>query len=519
MEMVKAVSIPGESLDLKLLKIADRVFRISKKYSWVGIYLIEGRELVLHAWRGPGETDHQRIKLGKGICGAAAVLGETIIVPDVSKDSRYLDCFGSTKSEIVVPIKSGEGHVIGEIDIDSDQPNVFDCEDAQFLEEIASLLALILTQTVAPLPVGEQADSMPGARKLSAAHIELLAFRELMAIAASSFDVEEVLDKVVYIAHDLMGYELAAIFEYDPIKNVLLLRKRKGFDESGTQLTTFRPEKNGIVGRVFATGQPALVKDVSKDKDYIKAMPDVKSALSVPIVYQKKTIGVLDVESFKLDGFSNYDMQLMCVLADQAGQAMQIYKLHDRVKAGYQSVLECLANCVDARDPYSSGHSLRVAYYASQMGYCLGLGSNDLQSLHDASLLHDIGKIAVPDAILMKLDKLTDEEYDQIKRHTLHAVKILAPAPSLVDLFQIIYHHHERFDGSGYPDGIAGEKIPLGSRIIAVADAFDAMTSERAYRSALPRDAVISRLENGAGTQFDPEIVSSFVNLLRSSKR
>lgn len=175
--------------------------------------------------------------------------------------------------------------------------------------------------------------------------------------------------------------------------------------------------------------------------------------------------------------------------------------------------LRALSAAVDARDHYTALHSMHVADYARAIGYRLGM-RDELQMLEQAGLLHDIGKVGVPDHVLLKPTNLTDEEYETVKRHAADGASIVGTVPSLAGVVDVIRHHHERWDGAGYPDALAGDVIPLASRILAVADAFDAMTTDRPYRAALDISLARAALLEGRGTQFDPAACDALVALL-----
>lgn len=169
----------------------------------------------------------------------------------------------------------------------------------------------------------------------------------------------------------------------------------------------------------------------------------------------------------------------------------------------------------EAKDPYVRGHSKRVTRCAAEISKELGLSEKEQRIIERAGILHDIGKIGISENILGKPGKLNEEEWVIIKKHPQRAVEILEPLRFLIREKEIICHHHERFDGDGYPDGLKGEEIPLGARIMAVADTFDAMNSERPYRKPLPEDVIIAELEKGLGTQLDPHVVITFLGLLK----
>lgn len=177
-----------------------------------------------------------------------------------------------------------------------------------------------------------------------------------------------------------------------------------------------------------------------------------------------------------------------------------------------------IANIIDARDNYTKGHSTRVADYTALLAYKLGMNKNEIEDIHSIALLHDIGKLGIPDSILNKPGKLTNEEYQVMKNHTVIGGNILKDMSMLKDIDLGAKYHHERYDGKGYPDGLKGEQIPYIARIISVADAFDAMTSDRVYRKHLDSIIVINELEKGKSTQFDPVIADAMLSLIKSEK-
>lgn len=192
---------------------------------------------------------------------------------------------------------------------------------------------------------------------------------------------------------------------------------------------------------------------------------------------------------------------------------------NEQLKEAYYGTIESLRLAVDAKDSYTRNHSDRVSYYSVMIGKQLGLSDADLEVLKQGALFHDVGKIGIPDAILQKPGKLTDEEYDDIKNHPSIGAKILAPAKIFADLIPMVLNHHERFDGKGYPVGLAGEDIPLMARIVCVADSFDAMTSDRSYRPRFTVIAALEEIEKCKGAQFDPLVVDAFMIALRENKQ
>ena len=194
----------------------------------------------------------------------------------------------------------------------------------------------------------------------------------------------------------------------------------------------------------------------------------------------------------------------------------ELSETNQKLEKAYMESIETLRYTVEAKDPYTKGHSDRVAQYSVLIGKKMGLSEEEQKTLLIGGLFHDIGKIGVPDTILRKPDRLTDEEYSEIKNHPSIGAHILAPATIFQEIIPIVKHHHERFDGRGYPSQLQGENIPVFARIAAIADTFDAMTSKRTYRDALPLETVISEIERCKGTQFDPKIADVFLDILRN---
>lgn len=204
---------------------------------------------------------------------------------------------------------------------------------------------------------------------------------------------------------------------------------------------------------------------------------------------------------------------------------LNLLQLNTQLVITKESLLEAnlntvrtLVSTIEVKDPYTKGHCERVTEYTIKIAYKLKLPNEKKEVLKTAASIHDIGKLQVKDKILNKSTSLDDEEWKSVKEHPENAVELLTFLDFLGEEKNIILHHHERFDGEGYPEGLKGEEIPLGARIISVADSFDAMNSARAYREALPRNKIITELKEGKGSQFDPEIVNAFLEIIEDGK-
>ena len=194
----------------------------------------------------------------------------------------------------------------------------------------------------------------------------------------------------------------------------------------------------------------------------------------------------------------------------------KLSKKNEQIERMTTQSITTFANALDAKDPYTEGHSERVSAYSTRLARELGLSEEEIDNIRLVALLHDIGKIGVPDSVLKKPGRLTDEEFGMMKQHTVVGSEIIKDINSIPGVVIGARYHHERYDGRGYPDGLKGEEIPFIARIIAVADAFDAMTSNRIYRKHLSTEQVLSELEKGAGSQFDPTIANLLVDMLKS---
>ena len=236
------------------------------------------------------------------------------------------------------------------------------------------------------------------------------------------------------------------------------------------------------------------------------------------------TIRRLDIQGY-CEKSDKFDQLLLLIESGikSISQMNEIKKINDELKNTYEMLekaylesIETLRYTVEAKDTYTRGHSDRVSEFSVLIGKQIGLSDNDMKTLQIGGLFHDIGKIGVPDTILQKESKLTDDEYSEIKNHPSIGAHILSTATIFKDIIPIVKHHHERYDGRGYPGQLKGEEIPYLARIAAIADSFDAMTSKRTYRDALPIETVIAEFERWKGTQFDPSLTDVFLDILRN---
>jgi putative nucleotidyltransferase with HDIG domain len=242
----------------------------------------------------------------------------------------------------------------------------------------------------------------------------------------------------------------------------------------------------------------------------------VRSVMCVPLRTTDEILGALYVDSLSTAGkFTDADLELLAALGNQAGVALHRVRLMGDLERLLIDAIRAIAATIDAKDGYTHRHSERVAALSRRIAIEIGLNADEQQTAQLAALLHDVGKIAVPDSILNKAERLTPEEFDEMKQHPVHGARILAniQSPSVTAVLPGVKYHHERWDGGGYPDGLRGDRIPLLGRLLGVADFFDALTSARAYRPAISADEAIDLIRKGSGTHFDPRIADAVLRL------
>lgn len=279
---------------------------------------------------------------------------------------------------------------------------------------------------------------------------------------------------------------------------------------------------------VISTGRTIVEEDLKEHSNFLEdevlLTQRVRCSVRAPLISKGKTIGALNIGSEFPGVYKQREIDLIAEVARKIGPAVEnalVYAaINERLSNAlvqldnnFSATLNALAVLLDKRDAGTKGHSLRVVRYASVLAERLGLSGKELEDIRLGSLLHDIGKIGIPDAILFKPGKLSNEEWVVMKTHPQLGAEMVARIEFLSPAEPIVLHHHEWFNGNGYPDRLAGEKIPLGARIFAIADAFDAMTSDRPYRRALDMDRAIDELEKCRATQFCPECMETFMNI------
>jgi HD-GYP domain-containing protein (c-di-GMP phosphodiesterase class II) len=274
----------------------------------------------------------------------------------------------------------------------------------------------------------------------------------------------------------------------------------------------------GIAGRILKDNVAMLSLDATKDERFSShqsvQLQSIRAVMCAPMGSITRVWGVCYADNVATDRtFADEELDFMAAVARQAGSRMENLFLLDEQKRSLESFIRTLSASIGARDDMTAGHSGRVGAYASGIAKSMGLGPSETRLIYYAGLLHDYGKIGTRDDVLLKPSELTAEEYEHIKEHPLHTFRILSKIrfpEDLAEIPRVAAAHHERWDGNGYPHGLRGEDIPLGSRIVAVADAYDALAEERVYREPLPPDEALAAITARSGTYFDPIVVEAF---------
>lgn len=363
---------------------------------------------------------------------------------------------------------------------------------------LASLLSCLANQELEKKSLGREA---------LVKYKEITLLYDLAEKLTASLDPAEIAQLVIDEAKRLIEADNTS---------VMLVNEENGMLEviasSGKELHPGEGLKTGagIAGSVVLSGRAEIINDIPSDLRYVHGAIRVSSLMCAPLKIKDRVIGVIYISSEDPVQYTAEDLKLLSAIAFQAAADIENARLYDSLKEAFLTTVYTLAETIEKRDPYTGGHTKRVMNYSIAIGKVLGLSEVEIRKLELAAVLHDIGKIGIKDCILLKKRKLTAPEFEEIKMHTIYAEEILNHIKHLRDIIPGVKYHHERYDGTGYPEKLRGDDIDIIARIIAVADAFDAMTTDRPYRKGLSLQMAFDELRINAGTQFDPEMVKAF---------
>ena len=469
----------------------------------------------------PGEElgEEPKWKLNRGVMGAILKVGEPAIISDASEYPIFRDEIGkaigcTVVNALCVPLKR-KGETLGVLEVFNKKLSEMESKEgdkgvASFTAEDQKLIVSLSNEIMMVIENAMLFNERE--RKV----VELDNLLKATEAIASAMQLDPLLDTIMELGMNVMDAEGCSVLLVDEKEKKLQFVAASGAKKEEVKKLSLDMGE-GVAGWVAQNDQPLLIEDVSQDTRFSKKVDktlgqETKSLICVPLKVKERTIGVMEVINKKGNRtFNQSDMVLFKPLSAQAAVAIERARLYEDLEDMFLSTVKSLAAAIDAKDPYTRGHSERVTRFSILIARELGLDDKTQRDVQLCALLHDVGKIGVPISILRKKDKLTDEDWKHIRRHPVLGAEIISPITQLKELVRNIRNHHERYDGKGYPDSLEGEDIPLISRILAVADTFDALTSERPYRNGLSDKAALEEMEIVKGTQLDPACVEAFL--------
>lgn len=397
-----------------------------------------------------------------------------------------------------------EGKVIGALTVGSTTSKYIDAKDRLLIGYMANQITLAIIK--AQLYKEEKE-----------ARLALSALENVSEAGLTTVSIDRMLDEIAGRIANNINADWAGI---------ILFENRNGrmVAEHTSKSCSFIKEKsmiNGceIIDDVLATGRTRIIKKnrLGQVKKYINNT-ELKTIAITPVRLRQGNACTISIGNKSKGSFTDKEIELLELLSSRAASALENATLFSRLEQSYLDTIESLVKAIEAKDKYTRGHSEQVAALARDIALTVGLDKDRAERIYTAGLLHDVGKIGISSGVLCKPSKLSPEEYDEIKLHPIQGYEILKPMRSFKDLAEIVLQHHERFDGLGYPRGMRGDDIFLEARILAVADAYQAMISSRPYRKGLPIDQAILEIRKGSGNQFDPEIAGVFIGMLEKEQ-
>jgi putative nucleotidyltransferase with HDIG domain len=344
---------------------------------------------------------------------------------------------------------------------------------------------------------------------------KILTLYEIGSLINSSLEITTIQQRAMEAITKLVKCEAGSLLLLDENTNELYFQIALG--EKGEKVKEIRLKVGeGIAGWVAKEGKSLIVHDVRKDPRWFRKADEktkfkTKNMICVPVKSKGKVIGVIQAINKKRGKWNKEDLKLLEHLSNQLSIAIENARLYEELKRTFFETSQALAEAIEMRDPYTGGHTQRVMNYSIAIAEEMGLSREEIEKIRIAAILHDVGKIGIEDSILRKPSGLSDEELKKMMEHPQIGEEIVKKVSSLKEIAIIIRAHQERFDGRGYPDGLKNGEIPLPARIIAVADTFDAMVTDRPYRKGMSVNSALEELKKNKGIQFDPDVVDAFL--------
>ncbi|MFL5981625.1 MAG: diguanylate cyclase [Gaiellaceae bacterium] len=475
------------------------------------VSLVEGDDVIPIAFVGQFTSETREpmeilaCKVGEGITGRVALTSESLLIGDAAncEFARILPGTDSIdESQVVVPLTFGT-RVIGVVVLSKLGLNQFDEDDVRLLEVLAGHAAVAL----------ENASLYEAARREADRATALLEFSRQLSSAEG---MDAVVGRIVELSAHTLGARRASVWYQEAAGGEIRLRATYGHSELERERLARMQFPHELAEGHLTNKEPFLVTDEQYELVMGAKDAEARPFAVAPLTLDGGRLGCIAVASSRRSEFSERQLRLLAGIAHQSKLALTNAGNFDTLERTFLETVEALANALEANDEYTSSHARWITDLALMVGEELGLEGTSLKRLELGALFHDIGKIGIPETILSKPGPLTDAEREVIQTHPELGERIIAPIDRLEEVRPIVRHCHERFDGDGYPDRLGGDDIPIESRIILVCDAYHAMTTDRPYRKRLPVEEAFRRLQEAAGTQFDPHVVDVCVRVLAS---
>jgi PAS domain S-box-containing protein len=453
---------------------------------------------------------------GPGLVQEAIQRGRMIGTPDVRAIPDYVPDWAAARTELAFPLLVN-GRVIGVLDVQCASYGAFNDDDVRLLSVFAERVTLALEHE----RLYTQAE-----RRIQ----NLASLRMIDRAISSSFDLHFTLGVLLDQVTEQLGADAADVLLVSPATQTLRFTHGRGFRTQALYHIDLRMDES-CAGRVVHERQVVTIPALNKNCDAMKRAALFQTEafvtyMGAPLIAKGQVRGVLEIFQRKASALDQEQRVFLEMLAGQAAIAVDSAELFENLQnsnaeltMAYDETIEGWSHAMDLRDEETEGHTRRVTELTLQMASSMGFSIEELVDVRRGALLHDIGKIGVPDAILLKPGPLTDEEWETMRRHPQFAYDMLAPITYLRKAVDIPYCHHEKWDGTGYPRGLKGEQIPWAARIFAVADVWDALTSDRPYRKAWSKQEALAYIREQAGRYFDPQVVEIFLKNLPKDRR
>ncbi|MCK5240843.1 GAF domain-containing protein [bacterium] len=460
-------------------------------------------EMIYHSGLGLNK-EFQRVLFTETYSYQVLAGGDPVWVEQIENDANVdkdrLTIVGIA-SLAIVPLKT-KNKVIGVMHFYSKQKRAFSSEEQYLMKTLVTLAANAI----------DNARLFEETKRRSQ---ELLALYEVAQVISEMSNLDIALEQIVERVSGVLNAEKSWFMFHSREDNTLATHPAAiGIDEEQIAGMRVSLEATVVSTQVFRTARPLFTNTAEQEplvQAEFKNIFTLRNLMAVPLRGQEQTLGVFFVANKReQSSFTGNDVRLFKTLASEATVIIQNANLYNKLKRSYHSIVQVISDMVDAREPYTRGHSERVSSYSATIAEQMQLPRDEVERIKMAGLLHDIGKIGISENILLKPAKLGAKEYSAMQRHSEIGVQIIENVEFPWEIKDLILHHHEHFDGNGYPAGIKGEAIPLGSKIIAICDAFDVITSVRSYHAPkTPWDA-FRIIRKAAGTQFDPQVTDAF---------